>query len=148
MFLRLTFNKVPMSDCISLRINRIINELFDGNKSEFARIVGVSESAVRSYLANTIPKADVLEKIASNVAISCEWLVLGRGDMIVQPKQEITSSGSTLEERLLAIIKEKDIKIEEQARAIGRLEERVETLSKKSIGMTDAEGATCVAANE
>lgn len=146
--MRFDFNKLPMNDCISLRINRIINELFDGNKSEFARIVGISESAVRSYLANTIPKADVLEKIASNTAISCEWLVLGRGEMITQPNQEVTPSGATLEERLLAIIKEKDIKIEEQARTIGRLEERVETLSKKSIGTTVAGGATCAAVNE
>lgn len=146
--MRFNFSKPPMSDCIALRINRIINELFDGNKSEFARVVGISESAVRSYLANTIPKADVLEKIASNTAISCEWLVLGRGDMIVQPKQEITPNGSTLEERLLAIIKEKDIKIEEQARTIGRLEERVESLSKKSIGTTAAEDATCAVVNE
>lgn len=146
--MRFNFDKLPMSDCISLRINRIINELFDGNKSEFARIVGISESAVRSYLANTIPKADVLEKIANNTAISCEWLVLGRGNMIAQPNQEVPPSGATLEERLLAIIKEKDIKIEEQAKTIGRLEERVETLSKKSIGTTAVEGATCAAVNE
>lgn len=146
--MRFNFDKLPMSDCISLRINRVINELFDGNKSEFARIVGISESAVRSYLANTIPKADVLEKIANNTAISCEWLVLGRGDMIAQPNQEVPPSGATLEERLLAIIKEKDIKIEEQAKTIGRLEERVETLSKKSIGTTAVEGATCAAVNE
>lgn len=137
-----------MSDCISLRISTIINDLFDGNKSEFARTVGISEAAVRSYAANTIPKADVLEKIASKTAISCEWLVLGRGDMIATPNKEETPSGSALEERLLAIIKEKDIKIEEQAKIIGRLEERVETLSKKSIGTTDAGGAICAAANE
>jgi hypothetical protein len=137
-----------MSDCISLRISAIINDLFDGNKSEFARTVGISEAAVRSYMANTIPKADVLEKIASKTAISCEWLILGRGNMIVQATEIAPPSESALEERLLAIIKEKDIKIEEQAKTIGRLEERVETLSKKSIGMMDAGGATCAAANE
>lgn len=139
---------MPMSDCISLKINKIINDLFEGNKSEFARTVGVSESAVRSYLANTIPKADVLEKIASKTAISCEWLILGRGDMIVRPEKGEAHSESPLEERLLAIIKEKDIKIEEQAKTIGRLEERVDTLSKKSIGTTAAGGAICVAAGE
>lgn len=137
-----------MSDCISLRISAIINELFDGNKSEFARTVGISEAAVRSYMANTIPKADVLEKIASKTAISCEWLILGRGDMIVQSNSGEVPGESSLEERLLAIIKEKDIKIEEQAKTIGRLEERVETLSKKSIGTTAAGGVTCAAANE
>ncbi len=137
-----------MSDCISLRISAIINELFNGNKSEFARTVGISEAAVRSYMANTIPKADVLEKIANKTAISCEWLILGRGDMIVQSNSGEVPGESSLEERLLAIIKEKDMKIEEQAKTIGRLEERVETLSKKSIGTTAAGGVTCVAANE
>lgn len=139
---------MPMSDCISLRISAIINELFDGNKSEFARTVGISEAAVRSYMANTIPKADVLEKIASKTAISCEWLILGRGDMIVQSNSGEIPGESSLEERLLAIIKEKDIKIEEQAKTIGRLEERVETLSKKSIGTTAAGDVICAAANE
>lgn len=139
---------MPMNDCISLRISAIINELFNGNKSEFARTVGISEAAVRSYMANTIPKADVLEKIANKTAISCEWLILGRGDMIVQSNSGEVPGESSLEERLLAIIKEKDIKIEEQAKTIGRLEERVETLSKKSIGTTAAGGVTCAAANE
>lgn len=146
--MRFNFNRMPMSDCISLRINKIISDLFEGNKSEFARVVGVSESAVRSYLANTIPKADVLEKIASKTAISCEWLVLGRGDMIIRPSKGEAQSESSLEERLLAIIKEKDLKIEQQAKTIGRLEERVETLSKKSISTMAAESATCAAAGE
>lgn len=146
--MRINFNSVPMSDCISLRINEIITNLFDGNKSEFARIVGISEAAVRSYLQSTIPKADVLEKIASKTAVSCDWLLLGRGDMIVKPSKGEVFNELTMEERLLAIIKEKDIKIEEQARTIGRLEERVETLSKKSINTMDAGGAICAAANE
>ena len=141
-----------MDDCISLRINRIITELFNGNKSEFARIIGVSESAVRSYLANTLPKADVLEKIAKNIAISCEWLVMGSGDMLVVPNQEAPLCNSTLDDRLLIVIKEKDAKIEEQAKQIGRLEAENEMLKaenkilKKDARTTDAGGATSVAA--
>lgn len=141
-----------MSNCISQRISRVISELFDGNKSEFARVVGVSESAVRSYLANTIPKADVLEKIAENTAVSCEWLVLGRGDMMSRTPQEAPLCDSTLENHLLAMLKEKDAKIEEQARQIGRLEAEVEILKtenktlKKGTHSTDAEDAGSVAA--
>ena len=113
-----------MNDSISLRIKRIIDELYGGNKSEFARIVGISESNVRSYLGDTIPKADVLVKIATKIAISCDWLLLGRGDMCLNDAN-IPTQNLTMEDRLLSIIKEKDARIEEQAKTIGRLEERL-----------------------
>ncbi|KAA6352087.1 hypothetical protein EZS27_000571 [termite gut metagenome] len=67
---------------ISLRIKRIVTELYDGNQSEFARKIGISESNVRSYLVGTTPKADVLEKIVKNIAISYEWLLTGEGSML------------------------------------------------------------------
>ncbi|KAA6319596.1 hypothetical protein EZS27_030531 [termite gut metagenome] len=67
---------------ISLRIKRIVTELCDGNQSEFARKIGISESNVRSYLIGTTPKADVLEKIVNNIAISYEWLLTGEGSML------------------------------------------------------------------
>ncbi|KAA6307652.1 hypothetical protein EZS27_040676, partial [termite gut metagenome] len=67
---------------ISLRIKRIVTELYDGNQSEFARKIGISESSVRSYLVGTTPKADVLEKIVNNIAISYEWLLTGEGSML------------------------------------------------------------------
>jgi transcriptional regulator with XRE-family HTH domain len=77
---------------ISLRIKRIITELYEGNQSEFARRIGISESNVRSYLVGTTPKADVLEKIVNNIAISYEWLLTGEGAML---RNEQTSSQST-----------------------------------------------------
>jgi hypothetical protein len=135
-----------MSESISLRIRQIIDELFGGNKSEFARIVGISESGVRSYLGNTIPKADVLEKIAIKTAISCEWLVLGQGSMFAVKNTDDLHTELGMEERLLAIIKEKDVKIEEMAKTIGRLEAHNEFLSQKNIGIEDAEDAACVGA--
>jgi transcriptional regulator with XRE-family HTH domain len=77
---------------ISLRIKRIVTELCEGNQSEFARKVGISESNVRSYLIGTTPKADVLEKIVTNIAISHEWLLTGEGSML---RDEQTPSQST-----------------------------------------------------
>ena len=64
------------------RIRQIVDEVFKGNKSEFARSIGVGESSIRSYLSGTIPKADVLEKIIYNTSVSCEWLLSGNGDML------------------------------------------------------------------
>lgn len=129
-----------MDNGISLRINKIINELFDGNKSEFARIAGISEASVRSYLQNTIPKADVLAKIATNIAISCEWLVLGVGDMLKSTSNKTFS----IEDKLLAIIKDKDVEIQELSKTIGKLEERIDNLSKKSTAPMVVEDVECV----
>jgi transcriptional regulator with XRE-family HTH domain len=77
---------------ISLRIKRIVTELYGGNQSEFARRIGISESNVRSYLVGTTPKADVLEKIVNHIAISYEWLLTGKGFML---RDEQTPSQST-----------------------------------------------------
>ena len=67
---------------IAQRISTIVNDLYGGNKSEFARAVGVSEANIRSSLSGTLPKADVLEKIVNNTAISCDWLIADRGPML------------------------------------------------------------------
>lgn len=62
------------------------------------------------------------------------------------------SEKKSIEEHLLELIKEKDAKIEEQAKQIGRLEAENEMLKtenkilKKDTRSTDAGGATSVAA--
>lgn len=79
----------------------------------------------------------------------------GKGDMYLNSKAEQAPSLSPepqLEDRLLIMLKEKDAKIEEQARQIGRLEAEVEILKmenktlKKGTHSTDAEDAGSVAA--
>lgn len=62
------------------------------------------------------------------------------------------SEKKSIEEHLLELIKEKDAKIEEQAKQIGRLEAETEMLKaenkilKKDARSTDVGGATSVAA--
>lgn len=60
----------------------IIAELCDGKNLQFARAIGVNESNIRSYLAGTQPKYDVLSTIATTFAINCDWLLTGRGSML------------------------------------------------------------------
>lgn len=136
-----------MENGISLRIKKIIDELYNGNKSEFARIVGISESNVRSYLGDTVPKADVLIKIATKIAISCEWLLLGKGNML-QTVSDASPLQSSMDNPLLLLIREKDIKIEEQAKTIGRLEERIDYFLKKNPAITVAKGVGCADAEK
>lgn len=136
-----------MENGISLRIKKIIDELYNGNKSEFARIVGISESNVRSYLGDTVPKADVLIKIATKIAISCEWLLLGKGNML-QTVSDASPLQSSMDNPLLLLIREKDIKIEEQAKTIGRLEERIDYFFEKNPAITVAKGVGCADAEK
>lgn len=84
------------------------------------------------------------------VDVDANWLLAGRGAMLIAQNtaEEPADYANKTEDKLFAIIKEKDSKIEEQAREIGRLEGTVEILSKKSIGTTAVGGATCAAANE
>lgn len=144
------------SSSISLRISRIIDEFFNGNKSEFARIAGIAESNVRSYLSGSIPKADVLEKIAQNTAVSCEWLLTGSGAMVKPAKnrfsqmteqeiEEITKA--TISDELVKayqrgeiypasihdkIVAEKNAEIKEKETQIGELQRRVWELEQKA----------------
>lgn len=122
-----------MYDTISLRIDRIVTELFNGNKSDFARKVGVSESGVRSYLTGTIPRANVLEKIASSLGISCEWLVLGKGEIFSYSiKNKDFLDDVIIVDKLLTLIKSKDDKIEELSRLIGRFEAELSALKNST----------------
>jgi hypothetical protein len=67
---------------INLRINDLVNYFSNDNNSSFARLVGTSEANVRNYRADTLPKADFLIKVTSKLEINCEWLLLGKGDML------------------------------------------------------------------
>lgn len=69
---------------ISERIQALINEFCNGTNSQFAKTIGVNESNIRSYLSGTQPKFDVLSSIASKLAINCEWLLTGKGNMTKQ----------------------------------------------------------------
>ncbi len=88
-----------MSRAISMRISEILKGVFHENKSEFARVIGVSEGSIRSYLNGTLPKADVLERIATNIAISCEWLLTGRGEMTTAAVADTTQTIPTVYSR-------------------------------------------------
>lgn len=64
--------------------------------------------------------------------VDANWLLLGKGKMFLGQEFLPNTNFHTLENQLLFLIKEKDQKIEEQAKQIGRLEERIEFLNKKT----------------
>lgn len=66
---------------IGHRIQQLVDEFSEGNVSKFAILAETSEANIRNYIAGTQPKFKTLETIASKIEISCEWLLLGKGEM-------------------------------------------------------------------
>ncbi|WP_102980173.1 helix-turn-helix transcriptional regulator [Chryseobacterium scophthalmum] len=66
---------------INFRIKSLIDTFSQGNNSNFAEKIGVSEGNIRSYLKGTEPKFNVIKKICESFEISYEWLISGKGTM-------------------------------------------------------------------
>lgn len=120
----------------------------------FEESVGFSNGSFASQFKNnkTIGVDKVENILHIYPDINPDWLLTGRGEMcrtgetISETSETNAPTLTPMEERLLALIKEKDAKIEEQARLIGRLEAESEISNKKSDNSMDAGDATCVAA--
>jgi len=69
---------------ISDRIQKIINDLFDGNKRAFSLAIGVTASVTENIVGKrkSSPSYEVMNKILSSIEnLSVEWLVTGRGEI-------------------------------------------------------------------
>ena len=149
---------------ISERIQMLITEFCDGKNLPFAKAIGINESNIRSYIAGTQPRFDVLAAIADKFAVNCEWLLTGRGKMTKtnqstpvehmqtgyvsknKDKEKIDNSQGTSPEifdKLLSTIKEQQITIKEQAEEIGILKQTIVQLKQESAGrVSGAESST------
>lgn len=70
---------------INERFDAIIKVLFGGNKRAFAQHVGVSPTVVENVVGTRQgkPSFDFLEKVCANANISAEWLLMGKGEMVM-----------------------------------------------------------------
>lgn len=149
---------------ISERIQMLITEFCDGKNLPFAKAIGINESNIRSYIAGTQPRFDVLAAIADKFAVNCEWLLTGRGEMTKtnqstpvehmqtgyvsknKDKEKIDNSQGIPPEifdKLLSTIKEQQITIKEQAEEIGILKQTIVQLKQESAGrVSGAESST------
>lgn len=140
---------------ISERIQMLITEFCDGKNPPFAKAIGINESNIRSYIAGTQPRFDVLAAIANKFAINCEWLLTGKGEMrktnlstSVEHMHTNYASKNKDDERfgnnqglspeifdkLLSTIKEQQITIKEQAEEIGTLKQVIAQLKQDKSG--------------
>ena len=145
------------NNSVSERFNALVKAL-GHNISSFARALGYerSDKLYNIQKGKYYPSFEILDDITKNfVSVNADWLITGRGDMFLTSNQNMENGEverKSIEEHLLELIKEKDAKIEEQAKQIGRLEAENEMLKaenkilKKDVRPTDAEGATSVAA--
>ena len=124
---------------INDRFGKIIRTLYGGNKSAFASAIGVAPSVIENIVGKRQgkPSFDVVEKVCAIAEINTIWLITGRGDAFdFRPEEEkekmaCTSPSTGIEDKLLAIIQEKDVVIREQAEEIGQLRERVAQMGQR-----------------
>ena len=99
---------------ISARIKALVDQYAEGNVSKFALIVGTSEVNVRNYINGTQPKYDFLNKVANNLDVNCEWLLMGK------TRKQVANDLSLEESKII-----NQVQIDFQAQRIADLEARL-----------------------
>lgn len=98
------------------------------------RRIGASKGVLSRAIANSTDiQSKWVQIIVENYPhYSAEWLLAGRGEMLLKNSHASTDSPVQLsmEDKLLAIIQEKDAIIREQAEEIGRIRERMSHLER------------------
>ena len=130
------------------RLEAIIKHYSDGKPSVFAKLIGVAPSTISSWLSRDTLDYDLLFAKCEN--ISSEWLLTGRGEMIniqtstFNNKTTLPQKESTgIEDKLLAIIADKDATIREMAEEIGMLKQTITQLRQDKSGhVSDASDST------
>lgn len=76
---------------INERFDQIIGTLFKGNKSAFANAIGVTPSVVDNIVGKRQgkPSFDVVEKVSALAEINIDWLITGKGDMLLKSSKGI-----------------------------------------------------------
>lgn len=69
-----------MQETINDRMERLVNERFDGNKAAFAKAIGLQPTAMSSYLSKqrrSKPSVDMVAKIVTTLNVDARWLIIG-----------------------------------------------------------------------
>lgn len=121
-------------------IHALINHYTNGNKAQFASLLGVKPQTVNSWITrNTFDMELVYAKC---LHVSSGWLLSGEGEMVIkspieESKQDLAQQSNSFQgsiQPLMELIRLKDEKILEQAEEIGRLRERINQLEQEHRG--------------
>lgn len=80
---------------VNERLIFLLDELFKGNVSEFARVTGVPQPTLNNIVGNRMskPSADNLERIINSIeSLDANWLITGKGEMLKQDTKGINLS--------------------------------------------------------
>lgn len=118
-----------MESTINGRIREFINYL-DITDSAFAKKIGVTQSVIASmFLRGTEPSAKVISSILAVFDdISAEWLLRGKGEMLISANQSKDENTERIS-RLVDTIATLQGTINEQSKTIQALQERERKLS-------------------
>lgn len=85
---------------INDRLRHIIDALFDGNKTQFAKTIDIPPTSISNYVGGqraSKPSSDMLERIVKEINISSEWLLTGEGKMLKSERlriEDVPTEGS------------------------------------------------------
>lgn len=122
------------------RIAQLVNEFGKGKNTVFASRIGSNEANVRGYKTSVMPKFDFLEKIARNIEVNLDWLLTGRGSMLLnnqsQPVSQLqpdtTSTDPTqIVQMFMNKLDEKDAKIDEKENDNKRLHSELLSMTEE-----------------
>ncbi len=118
-----------MESTINGRIREFINYL-DITDSAFAKKIGVTQSVIASmFLRGTEPSAKVISSILAVFDdISAEWLLRGKGEMLISANQSKDENTERIS-RLVDTIATLQGTINEQAKTIQVYEDKVRKLN-------------------
>lgn len=121
------------------RLLQLIEHFSQGNKSQFAKMLGVTPQAITTWIARNTFDTDMI--YANCFSISPHWLLTGEGEMLT------TSANSTLQSNnsasfteLLAMINDLQKRNESLSMQLGAAQERIRQLEEtKGVESVHAE---------
>lgn len=141
------------------RLLQLINYYSNGNKTAFAKKLGISPQTINSWIIRNSYNVDLIYSKCNEV--SSDWLLTGNGNMLrddkpatdvqkpVEGNSNIGKCGSAevpndnvykevvnpMVSKLLELIEQKDAELRAQALEIGRLRERISLISNNMHSM-------------
>jgi transcriptional regulator with XRE-family HTH domain len=122
-----------MLQLMNTRINSIL-QFYNTNSSKFAEEIGVQKSSISHVLSGrNKPSLDFIQKILKTFPeINADWLILGKGKMIVVDEQKGLFKNSAIDKKIdVNAIKKKQPDDEETMRQSKTLVDIPESVSKE-----------------
>lgn len=84
---------------INERIQKIVDEMFNGNKAAFSKCIGVKPTTISNIIGReraSKPSSEILESIAYSIPeVNSDWLLTGQGELRKSDEIKIFSNNET-----------------------------------------------------